>query len=372
MNTTIPYQICNRCVMDTTDPDIVFDNKGNCNHCGHFLDVLNHHKYKGVESDREFAKTVELIKKRGKGKPYDCVVGLSGGVDSSFTAHLCKEFGLRALLLHVDNGWNTDISVKNIKNMVEKLGFDYVSDVLDWSEFREIQLAFLKSSIVDLEMPTDIALLASAYKVATKYNISTILSGGNYSGEGILPLQWGYHVQSDMKLYRYIVKKFSSVKIKKTPTVGFWGHFFYKFIKGIKTYYPLNSYPYNKDNARSFLIEKYSWECYGGKHHESKITAFWQSYVMPVKYGMDYRRATFSSQICNDQITRIEALKQLKTLPYNEEKIIQDKQFIAKKYGISIEEFEKYLTMPPKTFVDFPNQHLFINTMYSLYFKLRG
>lgn len=371
MTQTTTYQICNRCVMDTTDPDIVFDEQGNCNHCKHYLEELSHYTYREGVSEQQFESLIQTIKQRGKGKKYDCLVGISGGVDSAYTAYLCKKHGLRALLFHVDNGWNTPISEKNVHNLVERLGFDYEVDVLNWDEFREIQLAFLRSSIVDLEIPTDIALLASAYNIARKHDIPTILSGGNFSAEGILPLQWGYHVKSDMKLYKYIVKKYSSVPLKKTPTVGFWGHFYHKFIKGIKTYYPLNYYPYDKDKARSFLIDNYGFENYGGKHHESKITAFWQSYAMPVKYKMDYRRATYSSQICNGQLTREEAIEKLKELPYNPASIEQDKNYIANKYGITLEELEQHLAAPPKTYVDFPNEKGFIDLMFGLYKKLK-
>lgn len=366
----IPYQICKRCVMDTTDKHITFDENGNCNHCEGYLETLKQHTYKPGTSEKEWEKLLQIIKTRGKDKKYDCLVGISGGVDSCFTAHLCKEFGLRPLLMHLDNGWDTEISVKNVKVMVDKLGFDFINYVIDWEEFKEIQLAFLKSSIVDLEIPTDIGILAANYELATKYDIPTIMSGGNYSGEGILPLQWGYHVMSDMKLYKHIVKKYSKVPLRKVATVGLYGHFYHKFIKKIKTYYPLNYYPFNKDEARQFLIDNYGWENYGGKHHESKITAFWQSYAMPTKYNMDYRRATYSSQICSNQMTREEALEKLKELPYNAEGIANDKQYIAKKWGISVEELEKYLSLPPKTFEDFPNQKKMIDNVYNLYRKV--
>lgn len=366
------YQICQRCVMDTSDVHIIFDEKGICNHCKEFTKVLEDQSYKPNVSEQDWLVILDLIKKKGKNKKYDCLVGISGGVDSCYTAHLCKEFGLRPLLLHIDNGWNTEISVKNIRKIVEQLGYDYVSYVIDWNEFKEIQLAFLKSSIVDLEMPTDIAVLAANYKIASKYNIPTILSGGNYSGEGILPLQWGYHVMSDMKLYKHIAKKYSKVPLKKVPTVGLLGSFYYKFAKKIKRYYPLNYLPYNKDEVRNFLMETYGWESYGGKHHESKITAFWQSYAMPVKYNMDYRRATFSSQICSNQITREEALEKLKELPYNESKIEQDKQYIAKKFDISTDELERYLKQAPKTYEDFPNQKKLIEWTFGMYRKLKG
>jgi N-acetyl sugar amidotransferase len=364
------YRICNRCVMDTSDPDIVFDEQGNCNHCEDYLTRISLQTYIPRESEKQLNTIIARIKEKGKGKKYDCIVGISGGVDSCYTAHLCKEYGLRVLLIHMDNGWDTDISVKNVKTMVEKLGFDYVSYVLDWQEFREIQLAFLKSSIVDLEMSTDIAIAASIYQTAAKHNIKYILSGGNYTGEGILPLQMGYHVYKDLKLYRHIVKNYSSVPLKTIPTVGVWGEFYYKFIKNIKTIYPLNYVPFDKDKARNFLMENYGWQNYGGKHHESKITAFWQSYAMPVKFNMDYRRTTYASQICCNQITRSEALEKLKDLPYDKEKIEDDKKYIAKKFGITTDELEQYLSNTPKTYVDFPNNKELISFVYKTYNKI--
>lgn len=364
------YQICNRCVMDTSDPDIIFDDIGNCNHCEDFINRISLQIYIPGKSEKQFEHIVNIIKEKGKNHPYDCIVGISGGVDSCYTAHLCKEHGLRPLLIHMDNGWNTEISVKNVKTMVEKLGFDYVSYVLDWQEFKEIQLAFLKSSIVDLEMPTDIAIPASIYKTAVKHNIKYILPGGNYTAEGILPLQMGYHVYKDMKLYRHIVKKYSSVKLKTVPTFGLLKEIYYKFIKGIKKAYPLNYIPFDKDKARDFLIQNYGWENYGGKHHESKITAFWQSYAMPVKYNMDYRRTTFASQICSNQITREEAIEELKECSYDKSKIDEDKKYIAKKYGITLAELEEHLAKPPKTYIDFPNNKSLISFVYRTYNKI--
>ena len=365
-----PYQICGRCVMDTSDPDIVFDERGFCNHCEDYITRISHQTYIPERSEKQWEFIVNRIKEKGENRAYDCIVGISGGVDSCYTAHLCKEYGLRPLLIHMDNGWDTEISVKNVNTIVEKLGFDYISYVLDWQEFREIQLAFLKSSIVDLEMPTDIAIPASIYKTAIKHNIKYILPGGNYTAEGILPLQMGYHVYKDMKLYKHIIKKYSSVTLKTVPTFSILKEFYYKFFKKIKKIYPLNYMAFDKDKARDFLIANYGWENYGGKHHESKITAFWQSYVMPVKYNMDYRRTTFASQICSNQITREKALEQLIKPPFVEAKIKEDKQYIAKKFGITSEELEKYLSNPPKTYVDFPNNKNLISFVYKSYNKL--
>lgn len=364
------YQICKRCVMDTFDEFITFDERGFCNHCEAFLQRIQQLSPTDVGSEKQWEKILENIKSKGRGRDYDCIVGISGGVDSCYTAHLCSKWGLRTLLLHMDNGWDTDISVKNIQRIADRLKFDYVSYVLDWNEFKEIQLAFLRSSIVDLEMPTDIAIAASIYKTAAKHGIKYIISGGNSSGEGILPLQMGYHMYKDMRLYRYIVKNFSSVPLKKVPTVGFISEIFYKFIMNIRTVYPLEYIPYDKDQAREFLIKHYGWQDYGGKHHESKITAFWQSYAMPVKYNMDYRRTTLSSQICSGQISRDEALRMLESISYDPAKIEEDKRYVAKKYGISVQELEGYLSLPPKTYLDFPNQKDLIEFIYNMYGRM--
>lgn len=363
------YQICQRCVMDTSDEDIYFDDLGNCNHCSDYLNTIQKFKNEAYKKEK-LDLIINTIKERGKGKSYDCIMGISGGVDSCYAVHLAVSWGLRPLVMHMDNGWNKDVAVKNIKAIVEKLNLDYVSEVLDWNEFREIQLAFLKSSIVDLEMPTDIAILAAKYKHARKFNIKSIVSGGNYSGEGILPLTWGYHVKKDMKLYRYIVKTFSSISLNKVPTVGLFQEMFYKFVLNIKTFYPLNYIDYNKDEAREFLKNTYGWQDYGGKHHESTITAFWQSYAMPSKFNMDYRRATFSSQICNNQISREEALENLKKLPYDIATIEEQKAYISKKYKITKEELEVFLAQPPKTYKDFPNQKSIIDFFYKTYKRI--
>ncbi len=366
MSTT--HKICSYCVMDTTDEDIIFDENGRCNHCKDFetiLSIINNSNKKQLVQN-----LIQQIKTKGKNKPYDCLVGISGGVDSCYTLFLCVQWGLRPLALHIDNGWDSEIAVSNIKKMVTSLKVDYVSDVLDWEEFREIQLAFLKSSIVDLEIPTDLAIEASLYKTASKHGIPYIVAGGNYSSEGILPLTWGYHVLKDTKLYRHIVKNYCSVKRKSVPAVGLWSEIYYKFIRGIKHVYPLNLIDYHKDEARAFLIKEFDWQDYGGKHHESTITGFWQSYVMPVKYNMDYRKATYSSQIISGQLSREQALEKLKDLPYKPEQIEKDKDYIAKKFNITRDELDYYLSLTPKTYKDFPNQKKLILLFYSIYKKL--
>lgn len=361
--------MCTRCIMDTSDPDIIFDENGVCNHCTSFIERLKSRKYVKGESEAEWSHYVEVIKQHGKGKQYDCIVGISGGVDSCYTAYLCKKHGLRALLVHMDNGWDTEIAVNNIITLAKELEFDYMSYVLDWEEFKNIQLAYLKASSVDLEMPTDVAILACIYEVAAKHKIKYIISGGNLSSEGILPLHWGYHSYKDMKMYNHIVKKYADIRIKKVPVIGLMKESWYRFFHKIKTLYILNYIDFNKDVAKKYLMDNLNWKDYGGKHHESKITAFWQGYVMYEKFGMDYRKAILSSQICLNQVSREEALKKLEERPFNDEKIKEDKKYIAKKFGISTEELEHYLKLPPKTYTDFPNNKKFIEFCYRLYNK---
>ena len=370
MNNNKEYQICKRCVMDTTDMDITFDENGHCNHCTQAIAINEFNQKKNERSQEKLDLVLNNIKAKGKNQKYDCLVGISGGVDSCYIAYLCKTNGLKPLLVHMDNGWDTEISVKNIKNIARKLDLDYVSYVLDWQEFKEIQLGFLKSSIVDLEYPTDMAISASLNKIAVKYGIHYMISGCNNSSESILPLTWGYHVKRDMKIYRHIVNKFSKLAIKKVPVSGLLNEFYVKFIKNIRTIYLLNYIDYDKDEAKKLLITQFQWEEYGGKHHESKITAFWQSYAMPVKYNMDYRKATLSSQIAAGITSREDAIEQLKTLSYNPATVEADKEFVAKKYNITVNELNSYLDLPPKTYKDFPNEKGLVDFASKMYGKI--
>jgi N-acetyl sugar amidotransferase len=363
------YQQCTRCLMDTTDPDIRFNAKGECNHCTEFIQTRALYNYQGAKSDAELAAWVERMKKDGKGKEYDCVVGLSGGIDSSYAAHLCRKMGLRVLGVHMDNGWNSEEAVMNIKNIAKKLNVDYESYVLDWEEFKDLQLAFLKASVPEADTPTDIAILAALHKVASKYKIKYIISGGNFATEGILPKTWHYNAK-DLTYFNYIQKKFGTVKLRKFPTFGFQKEMYYKFIRRIKMVYILNYVPFVKDEAMELLRQELDWKYYGGKHYESKYTGFIQSYYLFEKFGIDYRRATFSSQICTGEITREEALKQLESKPYNDEKVQEEKIYIAKKLGISIEEFEEIMKLPGHYYRHYPNDEKKLSFIYDTYRKI--
>lgn len=362
------YQQCNRCVMDTTDPEIVFNERGFCNHCIEYLERTSKRTYQGEDSDRQLNRLVEKIKKAGKKSSYDCVIGISGGIDSCYAAYIAKKLGLRLLAVHMDNGWNSEAAVKNIKNVATKLGVDYQSYVLDWEEFRELQLAFLKASVPEIETPTDIAIPAALHKIAAKHRIKFIISGGNFVTEGILPKIWHYNAK-DLKYLNYINRKFGSTRLRSFPTFGYIAEIYYKFIKGIRIIYLLNYVPYSKKEAMKVLETELDWKYYGGKHYESKFTGFVQSYILPVKFKIDYRRATFSTQICAGEMSRNEALEELNKPPYNPEQAEREKEYVAKKLTISKETFDEILKLPPKWYYQYPNDKKWLDKIYSFYLK---
>lgn len=363
------YQICTRCVMDTTDPDITFNEKGECNHCTDFISTRSKYQYQGQSSDEALKAQIEQIKKDGKGKEYDCVLGLSGGIDSSYAAYIAKDLGLRVLAVHMDNGWNSEEAVQNIKNIARKLDIDYESYVLDWTEFKDLQLSFLKASVPEAETPTDIAIPASWHIVAAKYGVKHIISGGNFATEGILPRLWHYNAK-DTKYLKHIQKTFGTRKLKKFPLFGFEKEMYYKLVKGIRITYLLNYVPYEKDQAMEFLKEKLEWKYYGGKHYESKYTGFIQSYYLYSKFGIDYRRATFAAQICNGIISRDEAMKELEKPSFDPEKVKVEKEYIAKKLGVSMQELDEIIARPAKYYRDYPNDEKRLAFIYDMYRKI--
>lgn len=353
--------------MDTTDPTISFNEKGHCNHCSHYIEKLKNQTYQGTETDTVFESIVKTIKKAGKHQKYDCLIGLSGGVDSCYSAYIAKQKGLNPLLVHLDNGWDSPISVSNCKKLASDLGFDFENHTLDSEEFTQLQIAFLKSSIVDAEYPTDVALPAVLNEVAAKHNIRYIISGGNYTSEGILPKIWGYHVMKDMKLYNHIINKFSSVPRKKIPSFGIVREMYFKFIKGHRNIYLLNYVPYDKDKAQHFLEQKFGLQFDKRKHNESVYTGFLQSYILPTKFNIDYRKATFSSQICSGQITRDEAITRLQEPFFDAQQVERDKLAIAFKFGLNITELEEIMAKEPKTYRDFPNNDKWLTFVYKTY-----
>lgn len=363
----VTYQRCTRCVMDTTDPDISFLADGTCNHCNDYLIKTAPFFDDPIKSEHDIKQLFSKIKQKRKNQKYDSIVGLSGGVDSCYTAYIAKRNGLTPLLVHIDNGWDSEEASKNIQLIAEKLELDLITVSLDWEEFREIQLSFLRSSIVDTEIPVDLAIPAILHDQAKKQDVKAILVGGNYASEGILPLSWGYHVMKDMKLYRYILQKFCSIKRRKTPGFGLWKEFVFKIIFGIKVYYPLNYISYNKDEAKQVLENELKCTFPIRKHHESVYTRYWQAYVVPKKYGFDYRLSTYSTQICSKQLTREQALELLKKPSHEELNIESDRAYICNKLAISASEFEEFMDLAPKTYKDFPNSKKTINFVYGVY-----
>ena len=360
------YRQCRRCVMDTTDPDIVFSTDGLCNHCIHYFERIAKLTYQGERSDRELASLVERIRAAGKGRDYDCVTGISGGIDSCYTAYVLKNLGLRTLAVHMDNGWNSDIAVKNIKNIARILEIDYQSVVLDWDEFRDLQLAFLRASVPEIETPTDMAIPAALHKVAADHGVRYVVSGGNYATEGILPKAWHYNAK-DLTFLKAVHARFGEKSLKTFPTFGFWDETYYKLVRGIRIVYLLNYVSYTKTAAMDLLKEKLGWQDYGGKHFESRITGFVQSYIFPAKFGYDYRKATLSTQICAGEVTREAALKVLETPPFRDDYVAREKEYIAKKFEIPLAELEEILARPPKNHRDYPNAQGRLELLYDVY-----
>ncbi|MFI5134416.1 MAG: N-acetyl sugar amidotransferase [Chitinophagales bacterium] len=357
MNATRPYQVCSRCILDTNDyPEIVFDNDGVCNICHTYEKIKANNVFEGEEGKQKLEKLLSDIRESAKGKEYDCVLTISGGTDSSYLAYLCKQWGLNPIALHVDNGWNSELAVKNIEEMVRRLGFDLCTFVIDWQELRDLQLAYFKSSVIDLDIPSENALLGAFYRTARKYKLKYILTGHNIETEGWLPPNFTSQYKLDTMNLRAIQKRFGTMKLKKYPSIGFFRHFFYTRIEGIKFINPLNYVLYEKEAAKKILEKEIGWRDYGAKHYENVFTRFYQGYILPKKYGIDKRKAHYSTLICSGQFTREEAIKLVSQPPYTDSKLLEsDKNFLIKKLGMSEDEFESFMHAPEVPHAEFPS-----------------
>lgn len=367
----VSYWICPRCVMDTSDPLIARQPNGYCNHCTDYLDK----RVKLINREADNGPLLALfdrIRSAGKSRAYDCVVGVSGGVDSSYVAYLAARHGLRVLAVHMDNGWNSPIAVANISNLVTRLGLGYCSYVLPWNEFRKVQVAFLKASVPEAETPTDIAIQRAVHKTAAQHGVRYILSGGNIASEGILPLTWHYNAR-DTK-YSYAIMKAAGCprKLFRSQKFGFLEECYYKFARAIHTVYPLNQLIYDKATARAELEKECNWQYYGSKHGESRFTRFIQTYYLVVKHGIDYRRATLSSEICLGQIERAEALALLERSPFDAAQVESEISYIAKKLAITMEELRTIIAARPRWYFDFPNNKKMLSNAYNLYRYVTG
>jgi len=358
------YQICTNCVMDTSDSRITFDEKGVCDHCNDFYENVKPNWHTDDRGKNELLKIVEKIKKEGKGKDFDCILGMSGGVDSSYMLHIAvKEFGLRPLVFHVDGGWNSELAVNNIQVMIDKLGLDLFTEVINWEEMKDFQLAFFKSGVPHLDIPQDHAFIATLYNFADKHNIKYILNGGNISTECVRnPMEWLYY-GTDMAQLKDIMDKFSTVKMESYPFSPIFRHKFYlRYIRNIQVLKLLNYRPYIKEDALKMLADEYGWKPYPQKHFESRFTKFYEGYWLPERFGFDTRRVQFSSLILTEQLSRNEALEKLKKPAYDPEKIEEEFNYIATKLGISPEELRQYFTMEKKFYWDYKNNESMFKT----------
>lgn len=352
------YQICTNCVMDTTDSKIAFDANGVCDHCNNFY----HHTLPtwdtGEKGQQKLQLIVERIKEEGKGKDFDCILGISGGVDSSYLAYVAKEkLGLRPLIFHVDAGWNTQEAVNNIEKLVDKLGLDLYTEVIDWEEMRDLQLAFFRAGVPHIDIPQDHAFFATMYNFASKYKIKNILTGANYSTECVRnPREWIYF-GTDVRQIRDIHRRFGQRPLVNFPLSNILRHKIYlSYVRGIKVVTPLNYVPYHKEEAMQFLVERFEWQRYPQKHFESRFTRFYEGYWLVKKFGFDTRRVQYSSLILTKQMSREDALEKLLHPAYDESAIAQDFEYVAAKLGISTDELQSYMDGPNKTYRDYKSQ----------------
>jgi N-acetyl sugar amidotransferase len=348
------YRICTRCIMDTSDPDIVFDENGVCNHCTAWFRRASFYALSAEERARRLAVLVQEIKDRGRGKEYDCIIGVSGGVDSSFVAIKAKELGLRPLAVHVDNGWNSEKAVGNIKRILEPLHIDLYTVVLNWKEFRDLQLAFLRASTPDSEIPSDHAIVAAFCKATEKHRVGYYISGINFRTEGIHVREWSQG-HWDKRYISNIYKRFTGKRLKHFPLVPLTTLVRNVVMHRPKAVYLLDYMDYDKAATKRMLMQDYGWEDYGGKHYESMYTRFYQGWILPHKFGYDKRRMHLSTLICSGQMTRDEALREVAEPAYPPEWIEPDTAFVIKKLGISQAEFDSIMTAPKKRYSDYPN-----------------
>ena len=351
-------QICLNCVMDISDSNIKFDANGICDHCKTFEnDILPFWKT-DHRGKKQLENLVSKIKIEGKGKDFDCMMGMSGGIDSSYLLYkMVSEFGLRPLVFHVDAGWNSQIAVNNIERLIDGLGLDLYTEVKNWEEMKDLQLAFFKSGVPHIDVPQDHAFFATMYKFASKYKVKTILTGGNYSTECVRnPLEWMYY-QSDSIQLKDIYKRFGSGKLKDYKTTNIlWHKIWLPYFKGIKLIRPLDYIPYNKEEAMQILVDKFGYQKYPQKHFESRFTRFYEGYWLPQRFGYDTRKVQYSSLILTNQMTRQEALDNLKIPPYSQDQVNEDFEYVSNKLGITKDELWEYFNAPKKTFRDYKSQ----------------
>lgn len=366
------YQACAQCIMDTVaDKNIMFDSKGVCNHCKRYHEMFSTRVIRGQAGKDVFNKLVHSIKNDGKYSDYDCIIGVSGGVDSTYVAWLVKQHGLRPLAVHLDNGWNSELAVKNIERVLNKLSIDLYTYVINWDEFRDLQISFLKASTPDGEIPSDHAIFALLWREAVKRDIKYIISGMNFTTESIYVPEWAYG-HSDWRYVKDVHYRFGRKKLLTYPHFSLPYLLYANIFRGVRTVSILNYIDYDKAEAMRVLTEELGWQYYGGKHHESVYTRFYQGYVLPKKFGIDKRYGHFSDLINAGQISREEALQQMKNPPYPEAQQQEDLVYVSKKLGLRGSAFDEVMSLPVKSFRDYRNSFTIVNFLKLLANKLRG
>jgi N-acetyl sugar amidotransferase len=350
-------QTCTHCVMDTSDSRISFDSAGVCDHCDTFYTKVKPNWCTDERGELELKALVEKIKRSGQGKDFDCIIGMSGGIDSSYLTYVATQLGLRPLVFHVDAGWNSQEAVNNIEKLVDELRLDLYTEVIDWPEMQDLQLAYFKSGVPHIDTPQDHAFFATMYKFAERHDIKYILTGANYSTECIRnPVEWMYY-QSDSIQLKDIHRRFGARPLENFPVTSILRHkIWLPYFKGIRVVRPLNYVPYEKAGAMNLLIEKFGWQAYPQKHFESRFTRFYEGFWLPRKFGYDTRRVQFSSLIVTGQMTRDEAIEKLKAPALDESTVRQEFEYVANKLGISTKELQGYFDAPNKTYRDYRSQ----------------
>jgi N-acetyl sugar amidotransferase len=346
-------------VMDTTDPDIVFDERGVCHHCAGYDDLVRNNVFSG-DRRRKLNELVDTIKREGIGKRYDCLIGVSGGVDSSYVAYKVKELGLRPLAVHLDNGWDSELAVQNIEKIVKTLDIDLHTYVIDWEEFKDIQLSFLRAATPDSEIPSDHAIVSVMHQTARRLGIKNVIWGYNVRTETHLPRAWSQG-HWDWKYVKSVHRQFRNLPIKTFPHLSGW--YCLGWYRGQERHTNILDYlEYSRKDAMAVLERELEWRYYGGKHYESIYTRFYQGYILPRRFGFDKRKVHFSSLICSGEITREEALEELKGETYPAGLQQQDKEYVIKKLDVTEAEFEAIMNLPRKSFSDYPSYHAFVRS----------
>jgi N-acetyl sugar amidotransferase len=359
-------EVCTRGIWNTTVPGITFDKDGVSNYARMF-DRLCEAYPRGEKGKAEWLSIVEKIKRQGEKNSYDCIIGVSGGTDSCYLLYLAKEYGLRPLAVNLDNGWSSDIAVRNIKKVTQKLGIDLETYVINYEEVKSVLRAYMKASLPWIDSPTDLAIKAVLYKIARRENIKFVLNGSDFRSEGKQPTEWTY---SDAKQMQYLLNKFEHKKLVSFPYYTLSGLFYHGFVLKIKMYRPYYYLDYQKKEAQEFLTKNFEWEYYGGHHHENLFTKFAIGYWLPQKFGIDKRIITLSAQILSGEISRESALSLIQTDPYKPEQLKIDKEFVLKKLDLDTDQFSELFSAPNKYYFNYPSYMPFIKKFRKIFSTL--